>query len=109
MVQSSPAHCAAAPRSGFRRRRRHYRHRHYRRRYPRRQRRCRRRCNRRAAACDAMAAVVAVPTQHIRCAITLRKEQTVYYDKASSAKIYIVYRDRLILKLNMINKGGKSQ
>ena len=49
MVQSSPAHCAAAPRSAFHRRRRHYRHRHYRRRYPRRHRRCRR-CNRRAAA-----------------------------------------------------------
>ena len=39
--------------------------------------------------CDAMAAIVAVPTQHIRCAITLRKEQSICYDKASSAKIYI--------------------
>ena len=37
--------------------------------------------------CDAMAARVAVPTQHIRCAITLRKEQSICYDKASSAKI----------------------
>ena len=40
--------------------------------------------------CDAMAAIVAVPTQHIRCAITLRKELSIYCDKASSAKIYIL-------------------
>ena len=39
--------------------------------------------------CDAMAPTVAVSTQHIQCAITLRKEQSIYDDKASSAKIYI--------------------